>query len=58
MQPNETPHPEMRRECDHCHRVQLCTWSLNPYVAEIHPEIDSLPSWWCDDCYDGARDDI
>lgn len=45
-------------ECDRCGEVLPCVYCGNPFVAEIYPDEENEPSWWCRDCFQTIAGDI
>ena len=45
-------------ECSRCRKVKECFWTEDPYIAEIYPEDENEPDWWCKECLGERQDDI
>lgn len=39
-------------ECQHCGKVKPCQFLPDPFIAEIYPDDENDPEWWCRDCYE------
>lgn len=44
--------------CDQCGKLAVVFWEIDPYYAELCPEDEHEPSWWCRRCHEKASDDI
>lgn len=45
-------------KCDHCEEERECELMGDPFTAEVSPEEENHPTWWCGECADARRDDI
>jgi hypothetical protein len=44
--------------CEHCGEREATMYDPNPYMAELYPELDNECTWWCDECYRDAVEEI
>lgn len=49
----------MRKRCDHCGKLKEGVYkTIDPFIAEIHPESDNPETYWCEECHKIACDEI
>ena len=45
--------------CDHCMRINIpVCFEPDPFIAELYPEDENLPSSWCEDCFTKRKDEV
>jgi hypothetical protein len=43
--------------CERCHRPAEL-YAPDPFIAEVYPEDQPKPAWWCWACFENRKDDV
>jgi len=54
----DCPDQDAVATCDHCGFKGPCVFLPSPYLADVYPEDENPPSWWCESCLENNLDDI